>query len=663
MIRFLQTPGPLKKIILGGLLLIICAAMVITLVPGGISSSLGLSGPGKGVVATVGDESVTTPDVLRAARQMMEQQIPRGTPQASMYLPIFASQAVQRLINDKTALVEAHRLGLRVSDEEVRDEIQHGPMYAAAFFPGGNFIGEDQYQELLRQHDLTVPMFEQDVKDQLLYAKLHDLVSGAAAVSENEIRQEFERQNTKVKFDYAVLQKDEIAKSIHPADAELTSYYDQNKARYANSIPPKRKVKYVILDSAKLQAEVQVGPRQLQDYYDQHRDEYRVPDQINVRQILIKTPLPGPDGKVDPAGVAAAQKKAQDVLNQLKAGGNFADLAKKYSEDPSSKDGGSLGWMEVSRFPSPEVQAAAQSLNKGGTSGVINAGYAFVILHVDDKQQAHVKTLAEVKDQIEPLIRQQATAQAADDQAHAVLTQARSMGLEKAAAAKGLQVVTTDFVSQTDSLPGIGNSPQFMQALFAKAENSPADEVQLPQGYAIYELLGTKPAATPTFEEIRSRVESDFKNERAASLLGQKTQELADRAKAGHDLKKAAKELGATMKTSDFVLPDGQVPDIGSMTGPAAVAFTMKPGEISGPIVTNTGGAVLSVLEIQAPSPQDFASKGDQIRDSVLQGKQQELFGLFLSNVREQMEKSGKIKLNKDELNSLTRTQNGEEGE
>src|SRR5579871_5058847 len=113
MIRFLQTPGPLKKIILGGLLLIICAAMVITLVPGGISSSLGLSGPGKGVVATVGDESVTTPDVLRAARQMMEQQIPRGTPQASMYLPIFASQAVQRLINDKTALVEAHRLGLR----------------------------------------------------------------------------------------------------------------------------------------------------------------------------------------------------------------------------------------------------------------------------------------------------------------------------------------------------------------------------------------------------------------------------------------------------------------------------------------------------------------------------------------------------------------------
>jgi hypothetical protein len=99
------------------------------------------------------------------------------------------------------------------------------------------------------------------------------------------------------------------------------------------------------------------------------------------------------------------------------------------------------------------------------------------------------------------------------------------------------------------------------------------------------------------------------------------------------------------------------------MSGQAAVAFTMKPGDISGPIVTSSSGAVLSVSEKQAPTPEDFAAKGDQVRDSVLQGKQQELFGLFLSNLREQMEKSGKIKINQDELNSLTRAQNSEAGE
>jgi peptidyl-prolyl cis-trans isomerase D len=149
-------------------------------------------------------------------------------------------------------------------------------------------------------------------------------------------------------------------------------------------------------------------------------------------------------------------------------------------------------------------------------------------------------------------------------------------------------------------------------------------------------------------------VETEFKNERASILLSQKTQELSDRAKAEHDLKKAAKELGATVKTSDFVLPDGQVPDIGSMTGEASVAFSMKPGDISGPVNSGANGAVISLLEVQAPTDDDFAAKRDEIREQLLQSQKQELFGLFVNNVRQQMEKSGKIKINQEELKALT---------
>ena len=110
-------------------------------------------------------------------------------------------------------------------------------------------------------------------------------------------------------------------------------------------------------------------------------------------------------------------------------------------------------------------------------------------------------------------------------------------------------------------------------------------------------------------------MENEFKNERSAALLAQKTQELADRPKAEHDLKKAAKELGATVKTSDFVLPDGQVPDIGSMSGGASVAFTLKPGEVSGPINNGTTGVVLSVVEKQELAHK-MAAKKDEIRES-----------------------------------------------
>ena len=402
---------------------------------------------------------------------------------------------------------------------------------------------------------------------------------------------------------------------------------------------------------------MQITQDELQSYYNQHRDQYRVPEQAKVSHILIKTPLPGPDGKVDEKGVAEAQKRAEDILKQLKAGANFEELAKKYSEDPgSAKEGGSLGWIGKGRTV-PEFEKAAFSQPIGKVGDLVKSSYGFHIIRVDARQDAHMKTLDEVKDQIEPILKQQKAQQIAQKQADDLLQLAKTKGLDAAAAAKGLPVVTSDFFSRKDMVPGLGPSPQFMDAVFTTAEKSPPEMAPTTQGFAVFDLLAVKPQSTPTFDEIRSRVEEEFKNERSSVLLSQKTQELSDRAKAEHDLKKAAKELGATIKTSEFVAPDGQVPDIGSMTGQAAVAFNMKPGDISGPITSGSNGVVIDVTDVQAPSEADFAAKRDQIRDNLLQAKEQELFGLFVTNLREQMEKSGKIKINQDELKALTRSE------
>jgi peptidyl-prolyl cis-trans isomerase D len=496
----------------------------------------------------------------------------------------------------------------------------------------------------------------------LLQQKLATLITGSASVSDAEIRQEFQKRNTKVKFDYAVLSQDDIRKGLHPTDEELKAFYARNQARYKDSLPEKRKIQYALLDKSKLLSEVQVTPQELQAYYDQRRDEYRVPEEVKVSHILVKTPAAAADGKVDDKGVEEARKKAEDVLKQLKGGAKLEDLAKKYSDDPgSAKQGGELGWIGRGRTV-PEFEKAAFSLGKGQTSDLVKSSYGFHIIRTEDKHEPHLKTLDEVKAQIEPLIRQQKVSRMLENAGNALLDQARSQGLDKAAAAKGSNVVTTDFVSRTDVLPGIGSSPQFMDAVFSAREKSPPDMAQISQGVVVFQVVGVKPPATPTFEEIRSKLENEFKNERASILLAQKNQELSDRAKTEHDLKRAAKELGATLKSSDFVLPDGQVPDIGSMAGQASVAFSMKPGEISGPITTGTNGVVLSLLDKQEPTDQDFGAKKDQIRDGLLRNKQQDLFGMFLANLRQQMEKSGKIKINEQEMKALTKGQGGEEG-
>jgi peptidyl-prolyl cis-trans isomerase D len=662
MIRTLQSAGPTLKIILGGLLLIICAGMVITLIPGGLGASFGMGAPGRGVIARIDDQEVTVPEVQRQARLMIQQRYPQAGAQASMLLPFVLPQAAEQLISQKALVVEAHRLGLRVSDEELRDDLQHGGL-GAALFPEGKFIGQEEYEILVqRNFNLTVPQFENLVKDDIAIRKLRALVSGSASVGEPEVHAEFVRRSTKVKFDYAVLTQADILKGLHPTEQELKAFYDRNKANYNNSIPEKRQIKYAIVESAK-PAATPVTDQELQAYYDQHRDQYRFPEQVKVSHILIKTPLPGADGKVDDKGVEEARKKAEDVLKQVKSGGDFAKLAGQYSDDPgSAKNGGSLGWIGRGRTV-PEFEKAAFSLPKGQTSDLVKSSYGFHIIRVEDKQDAHVKPLAEVKSEIEAKVKEEKATRATEIAANTLLSQARADGLDKAAAAKNAHVVTTEFFSRNDSLPGLSATPELMETIFNEREKAPADVVQVPQGYVIFELLATRPPATPAFEEIRSRVETEFKNERASFLLQQKTQELSDRAKAEHDLKKAAKELGATIKTSDLVLPDGQVPDLGSLSNPAAGSiFTLKPGEISSPINTGANGVVAQLLEKQPPTEQDFAAKKDQIREGLLEGKQNELFSLFVSNLRKEMEKSNKLKVNQEELKNLTRRGAAEEG-
>jgi peptidyl-prolyl cis-trans isomerase D len=658
MIRFLQTQGPTKKIILSGILLVICGAMVITFIPGGLTSEL-TGQPGAGVIAKVAGGEISAEEVRTTARQMAQQDAQRYGEMAGKLMPFLIQQetqrAVEQLISRQALLSEAQRMGLRVTPEEVKDELQHG-RYAATFFPGGSFIGQVEYEDMLQRANLTPAKFEEAVGNDILLTKLQALISGSASVSESEIHTQFIKQNSKVKFDYALLKQDDLRKGLHPTDEELKAFYEGHKTTYANSIPEKRKVKYAVVDTAKAEAGVQVTPDDLRAYYDQHRDQYRTPDQVKVSHILIKTPLPGPDGKVDEKGAAEAQRRAEDLLKQLKAGAKLEDLAKKYSEDPgSAKQGGSLGWIGKGQTV-PEFEKAAFSLPKGQISDLVKSSYGFHIIRVDDKQDAHVKTLDDVKAEIEPILKHQKAQQIAQKQADALLKLARDKGLDAAAATQGIPVINSDFFGRKDMLPGLGPATQFMDAVFAATEKSPPDMAPASQGIVVYQLLGIKSASTPTFEEIRSKVEDEFKNERSTALLSQKIQELSDRAKAEHDLKRAAKELGATVKTSDFVLPDGQVPDVGSMSGQAAVAFNMKPGEISGPISNGPTAVVLAVIENQQPTEADFAEKRDQIRDQLLMGKQQERFGLFVSSLVDEMTKSGKIKRNEEEIKALGRT-------
>src|SRR6202161_1421963 len=249
MIRFLQTEGPFKKIVLSGLLLLIWAAMVIAFVPGVGTDVSG--NPGAGVVAKVDGQDISAEEVRETARGMLQQQGAQLGANAAILLPFFAQRAADQLVDRQALVSEAQHLGLKSTPQEIKDELQHG-RYSEIFFPAGTFIGEAEYQGLLQQHNLVPATFEDSVGKEILISKLQALITGSASVSDAAIRQEFDKQNTKVKFEYAVLKQDDIKKGLHPTAEELKAFYDSHLKSYANSIPEQRKVKYAMIDLAKI---------------------------------------------------------------------------------------------------------------------------------------------------------------------------------------------------------------------------------------------------------------------------------------------------------------------------------------------------------------------------------------------------------------------------
>ena len=649
MIRFLQTQGRVQRVLLVGFLSIVCIMMVVTLVPGGVLGDFGGRGVGANSVAKVDGQDVTNQEVDLVARNMMQQ---RHIP--DQFKSYILSQAVDAVIMQKVYLHEAKRLGLAATDEDLRYEMQHGGL-AQALYPNGAFIGADKYRDLVAtQFNLTVQQFEQEVRDQLTMRKLRAVIGAGVFVSNTEVHDAFVKVKTKVKFDYAVLSVADLLKSVTVDDSEMRAFYEKNQQQFANAIPEQRKIKFVMIDPARLPNPAKASNDELQGYYRQHAAEFRIPESVAVRHILIKLPLPGADGKLDAKQSEAAKAKAQDVLNQIHKGGDFATLAKKYSDDvATAKDGGSVGQLVQGSGTAPEIEKVAFGLAKGQSSDLIKTSYGFEIIRVDDKVSAHARSLEEVRGAIEPIVMAQKNQKITEQLAHTVEGQAKSNGLDKAAASNSLSAQESGFITRNDSLPGIGAAPEFTDTIFnAKAKAAPV-AIPLPRGFAVVQVTEVKPSATPAFEQVKDRLAVELKQQKAQSMLAQKTQELADKAHVSHNLREAAKAVGATVKTSELVAADGQVPDLGQVASTAPQVFEMKPGDISQAINLGQKGAVVALVEKQIPSDGEFAAVKDQIKASLLDRKRSEAEEVFIASLRARLEKEGRVVVDKKKVEAL----------
>jgi peptidyl-prolyl cis-trans isomerase D len=652
MIRILQQDNKATKIVFAVIIAAACFSMVAYLIPG--IGDTADSGSNAGVYATVRDPGVLgkfdgdttdikTTEVSQMAQQQLQQQrLP------DMLLPYMMGRAGTMLVQRAILKHEADRLHLQVSDADLARELQTGT-FARYIFPNGQYIGDDKYISFVQTYfNLSRSDFETQVKNDMELNRLQALVTGGVSVSDSAVRAAVIAQGTKVKFDYALVSTDDIRNSINPTDAELETYFKTNAAKYAQAVPEMRKIEYVSFDASNLPGgKPQVTDADVQAYYNQHRDQYQVKEQVKTRHILIQVPA-GADAKTD----AAAKAKASDLLKQIKAGANFADLASKNSDDPGSKtQGGELPMIPTAGLD-PAYAKAAMALNPGQTSDLVRSQFGWHIIQTEQKDAAHAQPLAEVKSQIVPVLEQQKAGAAEQSFASQLTAEAKQSGLDKMAAAHGLKPETTDYIGKTGVIGGVADSAQLLTQAFAAAKGAPPASVSTGDGFAVFQVVDVKSAHAPEFADYKSHILDDYRAQQLPKLLNDKLTKLEDRAKVLNDLGKAAKELNIPVKSSDLVGKDGQVPDVGSMAGQAAVAFTLNKGQFSGPLNVGTNGVVLEVTDKQEPTADEIAKKFDSTREDLLSQQHEEIFRVYVGTLTELYTKKGAIRYSKKPASS-----------
>jgi len=449
---------------------------------------------------------------------------------------------LNQLVFEKEIHYEADRLNITVTNEEMATTIKQ---ILPTAFNGDSPVGMDQYTAQVQQRfQMTVASFEAALRNELLMQKFQKLVTDGISASPAELKDQFNYQNQKVKLDYAFIKPEDLEAKITPDEAELKAYYEKSKSKYQE--PERRSVRYALLDVNKIKSATVISDDELKKLYEDSKTQFQVPNRVHVEHILLFT-----TGKTTEAEITEVQNRAEEVLKELKKGGKFEDLAKKYSEDKQTKDkGGDLGWLAQGQTVAA-FEKAAFSTPKGGISDVVKTEYGFHIIKVLDKETAHTLPLDEVKAQL--LVNAKANKGEADankisDKISEEIRKSNRISLDDLAKQFNLDVAETAPVSASEPLLYFGNAPAVKDELFRLQQGQVSMPLKTDRGYVVLTLKAVIPAHAGTFEEERNKILADVKREKAVQLAKAKAEELERRVRGGEKFDSAAKALGLEAK-------------------------------------------------------------------------------------------------------------------
>ncbi len=606
---------------------IVILAFLVLYVPA--FSNMDRDTPGE-TLATVGGRTIKAGEFQRAyvqQRQRLEQMYQGRLNAGALRSLHIEEQVFQEMVDGEIVRLEAARLGLTIDDATLAREISSAPQFQR----DGQFIGVDELRRLAEMGGMPLDVLEQGFRQQLLRERLQALVGDVVSVSESDAEREYRRRNEQVKLEYVQVSTESQRAAVTVTEAEVSARFKQNPEAYG--FPERRIVSYVLVDPEELRTRVTVTPADVETYYRDHADDFREEEQVCASHVLIKVKA-APDaaeGHTDDE----AKKIAEGLLLQARSGADFAELAKKSSEDQgSASSGGDLGCFGRGRMV-PEFENAAFDQQVGTLSDLVRSSYGYHIIRVGARREASVPALKQVEERIRQELtseRGQALQTEKADAVSAALRAGRT--LDEAATEQGLGVQKSTPFARGDSPTAFLTPAVVARAFGLKPGQSDPEGARARAGQVFIQLAEVQPPRLPELAEVREKVKADLLDQKASAAAREKLDAL--RAQAEQDgLDRAATVAGEVRKETPALVGRGQpLGDLGSSATLDEAAFALAPKALSAPVRTPSGWAVLRVLERTAFDASAYTKERDALVTQLRDERRGRVFQSYMQDAR-----------------------------
>ncbi|MDI6767199.1 MAG: peptidylprolyl isomerase [Bacteroidota bacterium] len=587
---------------------------------------------------------------------------------------------------------QIEQLGIKITDQEIIDWVrgENPPDFLKQQFTDttGTFNRQAYDGAIMDPKNKPIMVqLESALRKQRQREKLQSLITASVQVSESEIHQRFTDHNIKYEVEYAFFDPNILVKDdeVQTSDDELQRFYKDNLDDY--KIEATRKFKYVLFHEIPSQSDTNDVTTEMEDILNRVQagtdfdtlakiysetppfDEYRghgafspeietaifkakagdivgpINDRDGYHLIKIKNFQPGKEEYVHASHIlinienndsTAALNLAKTILSEIKSGKDFSELARTHSKDPGSgAKGGDLGWFGKGRMVKPFEEAAFKG-KPGQVLGPIKSQFGYHIIKVHSKDNREVK----VSDIHMTIRLSSRTRSEISQRAQDFSYLSKEGSFEKEAAQSRYNILETQSFQQDAVIPGIGMNNAVNKFAFKNKLGTVSEPFYIQKNYGVFMVSEVKEAGVRPLDEVKNVIESRVKREKKNEKIKTMAAELRQSLKSTDSLQMLSikNPQVSVQHLEPFNLGSGYIQGIGRDLGFMGGIESLKPGELSNPILGSRGVYLAKVISKSAFDTTAYGQSKISLRSQVLMEKKNRFFSEWFDQLKKSAE-------------------------